>query len=104
MLLSILGDHVEELDGELVLTATGRRITRAWSGPGFVHRMLATEMNGMPSSSRSCAAAETIDFMTALWAHLPYEPQDECSRRRELGGGWLVYDISGKSPAPIERE
>jgi GMP synthase (glutamine-hydrolysing) len=52
-------------------------------------------------------AVETIDFMTAHWAHLPYEFLDLCSRRiiNELRGiSRVVYDISGKPPATIEWE
>jgi GMP synthase (glutamine-hydrolysing) len=52
-------------------------------------------------------AVETIDFMTAHWAHLPYEFLDHVSRRiiNELRGvSRVVYDISGKPPATIEWE
>ncbi len=52
-------------------------------------------------------AVETIDFMTAQWAHLPYEFLDLVSRRiiNELKGvSRVVYDISGKPPATIEWE
>jgi GMP synthase (glutamine-hydrolysing) len=35
-----------------------------------------------PSVNRSALrAVQTIDFMTAHWAHLPYELLDVCSRR-----------------------
>ena len=52
-------------------------------------------------------AVETIDFMTAHWAHLPYDFLDTVSRRivNELKGiSRVVYDISGKPPATIEWE
>jgi len=52
-------------------------------------------------------AVETIDFMTAHWAHLPYDFLDVVSRRivNEVRGiSRVVYDISGKPPATIEWE
>ena len=52
-------------------------------------------------------AVETIDFMTARWAHLPYEFLDHVSRRiiNEVNGiSRVTYDISGKPPATIEWE
>ena len=52
-------------------------------------------------------AVETIDFMTARWAHLPYEFLDLVSRRiiNEIDGiSRVTYDISGKPPATIEWE
>ena len=52
-------------------------------------------------------AVETIDFMTARWAHLPYEFLDLVSRRiiNEIDGiSRVSYDISGKPPATIEWE
>jgi GMP synthase (glutamine-hydrolysing) len=52
-------------------------------------------------------AVETIDFMTARWAHLPYDFLDLVSRRiiNEIDGiSRVAYDISGKPPATIEWE
>jgi len=52
-------------------------------------------------------AVETIDFMTARWAHLPYDFLDHVSRRiiNEINGiSRVTYDISGKPPATIEWE
>ena len=52
-------------------------------------------------------AVETVDFMTAHWAHLPYDFLDLVSRRivNEVRGiSRVVYDISGKPPATIEWE
>jgi len=52
-------------------------------------------------------AVETVDFMTARWAHLPYDFLDLVSRRiinETAGISRVVYDISGKPPATIEWE
>jgi GMP synthase (glutamine-hydrolysing) len=52
-------------------------------------------------------AVQTVDFMTAHWAHLPYELLDTVSRRiiNEVAGiSRVTYDISGKPPATIEWE
>jgi len=52
-------------------------------------------------------AVETIDFMTAHWAHLPYEFLETVSNRiiNEVDGiSRVTYDISGKPPATIEWE
>jgi GMP synthase (glutamine-hydrolysing) len=52
-------------------------------------------------------AVETVDFMTARWAHLPYEFLDRVSLRiiNEVDGiSRVTYDISGKPPATIEWE
>jgi GMP synthase (glutamine-hydrolysing) len=52
-------------------------------------------------------AVETVDFMTAVWARLPYEFLEKVSLRiiNEISGiSRVVYDISGKPPATIEWE
>ncbi|WP_218814360.1 glutamine-hydrolyzing GMP synthase [Rickettsiella endosymbiont of Dermanyssus gallinae] len=52
-------------------------------------------------------AIETIDFMTARWAHLPYALLETISNRiiNEVAGiSRVVYDVSGKPPATIEWE
>jgi GMP synthase (glutamine-hydrolysing) len=55
----------------------------------------------------SLRAVETIDFMTAHWAHLPYDFLGHVSTRiiNEVDGiSRVTYDISGKPPATIEWE
>lgn len=55
----------------------------------------------------SLRAVETIDFMTARWAHLPYEFLETVSNRiiNEISGiSRVTYDISSKPPATIEWE
>ncbi|MEW6501509.1 MAG: glutamine-hydrolyzing GMP synthase [Thermodesulfobacteriota bacterium] len=52
-------------------------------------------------------AVETVDFMTARWAHLPYDFLDHVTRRicNEVRGiSRVVYDITGKPPGTIEWE
>ena len=52
-------------------------------------------------------AVETVDFMTASWARLPYDFLDHVSNRimNEISRvSRVVYDISGKPPSTIEWE
>ena len=52
-------------------------------------------------------AVETIDFMTARWAHLPHDFLEMVAHRiinEVVGVARVVYDISGKPPATIEWE
>lgn len=52
-------------------------------------------------------AVETVDYMTAQWANIPYSLLNRVSERiiAEVSGvSRVVYDISGKPPATIEWE
>ncbi len=50
-------------------------------------------------------AVETIDFMTARWAHLPnelFEKVSNCIINEIRGVSRVIYDVSSKAPATIE--
>jgi len=50
---------------------------------------------------------ETVNFMTARWAHLPYDLLGRVSNRiiNEVAGiSRVTYDISRKPPTTIEWE
>ncbi len=52
-------------------------------------------------------AVETVDYMTARWAHLPYELIERVSNRiiNSISGvSRVTYDVSSKPPATIEWE
>ena len=59
------------------------------------------------STMDAIRAVQTIAFMTARWAHLPYELMETVSNRilNEISGiSRVTDDISGKPPATIEWE
>ena len=85
--------------------------------PGQLALVTASSCGGWTSESTppptirvfraATGAVETVDFMTARSAHLPYEFLDYVSNRilNEVPGlSRVTYDISSKPPATIEWE
>jgi GMP synthase PP-ATPase subunit len=53
----------------------------------------------MTERALTLRAVKTVDFMTAKFAHLPFEFPEEVSRRiinKVHGISWVAYDISSK--------
>jgi len=109
-LRELFKDEVRRIGVELGLPAE-MVYRHPFPGPGLGVRILGEV--GVTGDGRrhdpviALRAVETIDFMTAHWAHLPYDLLDVCSRRivNEVKGiSRVVYDISGKPPATIEWE
>ena len=72
--------------------------------PGLAHALVLVDV--VPRIE-AAGVQRIVDFMTAHWAHLPYELLGHVSNRiiNELKGvSRVVYDISGKPPATIEWE
>jgi GMP synthase PP-ATPase subunit len=79
----------------------GEVLGEGWNFPIAAHDLTAH------AEIVALRAVDTVDFMTALWARLPYEFLDHVARRivNEVQGvSRVVYDVSGKPPATIEWE
>ena len=87
--------------GAVVVSAEGELLGEGWN------RNITERDPSAHAEIVALRAVETIDFMTAHWAHLPHEFLGKVSNRiiNELRGvSRVVYDISGKPPATIEWE
>jgi GMP synthase PP-ATPase subunit len=66
-----------------------------------------SHLSDQTERAQTLRAVKTIDFMTAKFAHLPFEFPEEVSRRiiNEVQGiSWVAYDFSSKPPVTIEWE
>jgi GMP synthase (glutamine-hydrolysing) len=105
---------IEELRNTLVETAAGDGKLNWYDATSQAFAVfLPVKSVGVMGDGRTyeyvvaLRAVQTLDFMTAQWAHLPHELLGKVSNRiiNEVRGiNRVVYDISGKPPATIEWE